>query len=61
MTPSQRVAAWAHTVREATAERDAAMVAMRAEGYSLREIAAVAGLSHTTVATIVARTEKGQS
>lgn len=54
MTPKE-VASWARKAREATARRDKAIRAMRAEGASLRAIADAASLSHTAVAKILAR------
>jgi len=42
----------AENVRLETARRDEAIRAMRDNGASLREIAEVAGVSHTTVSTI---------
>ena len=50
---AERVRTWATKVREATERRDEAIREMRDEGASLREIAAVASLSHTTIANIV--------
>lgn len=56
------VSQWTHIVkrnarkaREATEQRDAAIVRLRAEGASLRAIAEAAGLSHTAVAKIIDR------
>jgi DNA invertase Pin-like site-specific DNA recombinase len=57
MTTSQRinVHSWAKKAREATAARDEAIRQMRAEGATLREIAAAAGLTHTAIARIIER------
>lgn len=55
MTPSGGVASWASKAREATAKRDEAIRAMRAEGASLRAIAVQAGLTHAGVAKILGR------
>jgi hypothetical protein len=46
---------WSMQAREATAERDQAIGAMREDGASLREIAEAAQLSHTAVAKILQR------
>lgn len=51
----QEVARWAQKARRAVAARDEAIVAYRATGASLRDVAEAAGLSHTAVAKIVAR------
>lgn len=57
MTPGirQQVVSWAKKAREAAVRRDAAIRDMRAEGATLRAIAEAAGLSHTAVARIVAK------
>lgn len=55
-TPAaQKVADEAARVRQATADRDKAIVAMHADGGSLREIGDAAGLSHTAIAKILVR------
>lgn len=60
-TPAARkVATEAAKVRKATTDRDKAIVAMSAEGASLREIGEVAELSHTAIAKILARENKVQ-
>lgn len=55
MTPAQRVASEAKKARLATQRRDDAIREMRAEGATLRAIAAKAGLSHTAIAKILSR------
>lgn len=52
---AKEVALWARKAREATAQRDVAIKAMRDEGASLRAIAEAASLSHTAVAKILAK------
>lgn len=52
---ARQVASWARKARQATARRDMAIVAMRAEGASLRTIADAAGLSHAGVLRILHR------
>lgn len=60
-TPAaRRVAAEAAKVRKATTNRDKAIVAMSADGASLREIGEIAELSHTAIAKILARENKVQ-
>jgi lambda repressor-like predicted transcriptional regulator len=55
MTREQRaVEQWARKAREATWRRDLAICQMSGAGASLRDIAALAGVSHATVARIVA-------
>lgn len=46
---ARRVAEWAKKAKAATTQRDEAIRAMRADGASLREIAAAAGLSHEAI------------
>lgn len=53
---AKEVTNWANKAREATVQRDQAIERMRAEGASLRTIAEAAGLTHTAVAKILART-----
>jgi IS30 family transposase len=56
MSPyTKAVRKWANAARFATASRDAAIRAMKAEGSSYREIAEAAGLSHGAIQKIVAR------
>jgi lambda repressor-like predicted transcriptional regulator len=57
-SPAQQVALWSAKVREAIARRDDAIRSMRAEGYSLRAIAAVAGLSPSAVVYILRNAEQ---
>lgn len=52
---AKEVASWARKAREATLHRDEAIVAMRAEGATLRAVADAAGLTHTAVAKILSR------
>jgi lambda repressor-like predicted transcriptional regulator len=52
---AQTVMVWAVKAREATVRRDEAIRAMHEQGESLRAIAAAAGLSHSAIAKIVAR------
>lgn len=54
-TSAAKVQSWAWKAQRATAERDAAIRAMRDEGASLRTIAEAAGLTHTAIAKILAR------
>jgi len=49
------VTRWANAAEDAIARRDEAIVSMRADGASLREIAEAAGLSHGGVAKIIRR------
>lgn len=49
------VAQHAESVRNATAARDRAIVAMHAKGASGRQIARSAGLSHTAIQQILKR------
>lgn len=53
MRTAQQVASWARKAREATQRRNEAMLAMRDEGATLRDIAEAAGLSHTQIANIL--------
>jgi len=55
VTAAQQVASWATKARDATKKRDDAIRQMRAEGASLRAIAAAAGLTHPGVAKIIQR------
>lgn len=55
MTTEKDVAVWADKARAATLRRDQAIRVMRAEGASLRTIAAAAGLSHMAVSKILAK------
>lgn len=55
-SPLRTAGRWAGKARDATAERDAAIVAARDAGYSLRDVAVAVGLSHAAVAKIVSRT-----
>ena len=52
---ADRVADLTDQLVDATIHRDSAILAMRAKGASLRQIAEVAGISHGMVAKIVAR------
>jgi len=52
---AKELALWAKKAREATARRDDLIRQMRAEGSTLRSIAEAAGLTHTAVAKILAR------
>lgn len=52
-----KVAATAKRVEVAVGERDAAIVAAREEGFSLRAIGAAAGLTHSGVSKILERLE----
>ena len=52
---AQLLASQSKRAREATARRDQLIREMRAEGATLRAIAAEAGLTHTAVAKILAR------
>lgn len=56
---AKEVSAWARKAREATVQRDAAIRQMRDEGSTLRSIADAAGLTHTAIAKILARTDEG--
>lgn len=49
---AQNVALWSRKAREATERRDEEIRKMRASGYSLRQIADLADLSHTAIANI---------
>lgn len=49
----QRVAYHAEAAAAAIAKRDAAVAVATSEGFSLRQIAAVAGVSHAQVARIL--------
>lgn len=55
MTAAQQVASWAKKARDATAARNEAIAAMRAEGASLRAIAAAATLTPPAIAKILRR------
>jgi hypothetical protein len=55
MPARDRVAHFGRLTLEMTVRRDQAIKEMRQEGASLREIAALAHLSHTSVANIVGR------
>jgi hypothetical protein len=57
MTPAEAVSYWASEAAAAMAYRDEAIVAMRAERASLREIGTAAGLSHVAVRKVLARAE----
>ncbi len=46
---------WASTVRQATANRNRAIVTAYADGASLRRIAEATALSHQTIANIISR------
>lgn len=46
---------WARTIQTATEHRDECIRELRAEGLSLREIAKLAGLTHTAIAKICQR------
>jgi DNA invertase Pin-like site-specific DNA recombinase len=52
---AKEVASWARKAREATVQRDDAIRRMRDEGSTLRAIAGAAGITHTAVAKILAR------
>ena len=54
-TTAQRLAAWADRARQATDRRNELIRQMRDEGATLRQIAAAAGVSHVSVAKILAR------
>ena len=56
MTTAQQLASQSKRAREATARRDELIRLMRAEGATLRAIADAAGITHTAVAKILART-----
>lgn len=53
--PRRRAASAARRVAKALADRDTAIVDMRAGGASLREIAEAVELTHTAVANILNR------
>lgn len=55
MTTAEQVASWAQQAREATARRDEMIRAMRAEGATLRAIAAVAKMSKDGVQRVIDR------
>jgi hypothetical protein len=55
------VARWAKKAREATERRNQAIKEAYDEGATLREIAAAAGLSHTAIAKIIAKTHTSSS
>ena len=55
-SPAARaVASWARKAREALAHRDEAIIAMRAEGASLQEIAEVAEMTKAGVLKLLRR------
>lgn len=56
MTTAQEVASQSRKARDATLARDKAIRQMHAEGATLRAIAEAAGLTHTAIAKILART-----
>lgn len=53
--PAAEVRRWADKARAATEKRDDAIRAMRAEGATLRDIAAAAGMTHAGVARVLKR------
>jgi hypothetical protein len=57
MTPAEAVGYWASEAAAAVAYRDEAIVAMRAEGASLREIETAGGLSRAAVRKVLGRAE----
>ena len=60
-TPEWRaVQHWSRKAREATAKRDKAIVAMRASGATLRDIAEAAELTHPGVIRILERQDRRQ-
>lgn len=58
MTAAREVATWAAKAQVATAKRDEAIRAMRAEGATLRAIAKAAGMTHAGVARVLRKGEK---
>ena len=57
MTPAEAVGYWASEAAAAIAYRDEAIVAMRAEGASLRDIETAGALSRAAVRRVLARAE----
>jgi len=57
MTPAEAVEYWASEAAAAMAYRDEAIVAMRAEGASLRDIETAGALSRAAVRKVLARAE----
>ena len=57
MTPAEAVGYWASEAAAAIAYRDEAIVAMRAEGASLRDIETAGALSRAAVRKVLARAE----
>jgi hypothetical protein len=57
MTPAEAVEYWASEAAAAVAYRDEAILAMRAEGASVREIEAAGALSRASIRKVLARAD----
>ena len=55
MSPAEKVRKRAEAVPKAIERRDEAIRQMRAEGATLREIGAAAGMSHVAIGKILAK------
>ena len=55
--PTTRLAAVARRIDELAVERDALILALRAEGMTLRAIASHAGMTHVGVMRVIQRAE----